>query len=120
MWHLPPMEQVQYVRDASINWKTVASMTKQIQQVKKANLHIHLGGAWPLWYLKNIASSNDYQRLLAFRKKLNKTLSYDECFEFFQITKDIVKNNQQVEDGVVALCKEFRKDNISYAEVRTQ
>lgn len=95
------------------------NLIQQMQQIDKVELHLHLGGSWPLEYLKKIADVDNYQKLEAMIDRLADGVDYHEAFEIFGLISTLVDTNQKVEDGVVALCKELAADRVTYVEIRT-
>jgi len=90
-----------------------------IEQIPKAELHLHLGGAYPLHYLLSIASLKQQQELQAAINKIFQGVSYHEVFSVFQIVGQIVNTEEKVENGVKALCKHLENDHVTYVEIRT-
>ncbi len=90
-----------------------------MKAIKKIELHLHLGGAWPLDYLREIATPEQYEKLVAFLERFKGGMDYHECFQIFSLVGKIVDTDQKVEDGVVALCRALSADNVAYAEFRT-
>jgi len=86
----------------------------------KVELHMHLGGSYPLRYLEQVASRPDYEDLTNYLKLINKEgLSYPAIFEVFKVVKKIVNTEEKVFNGVYWLCKNLQSDNVIYSELRT-
>lgn len=90
-----------------------------IKEISKSELHLHLGGAWPLSYLAGIAEPSDYLNLTQFLNKIKDGIDYHEGFKIFNLIGKIVNTEEKVQNGVIALCNSHVKDNITYAELRT-
>lgn len=106
-----------YASHAATSQKTFHYET--IKKMPKIELHMHLGGSYPLSYLKEIASSEQYQALIDEIEKIKKRVDYHAVFSVFKLVANIVNTPQKVENGVAALCKELAEDNVVYAELRT-
>ncbi len=89
------------------------------KQIPKVELHLHLGGSYPLEYMLSIADSAQKQDLENELKRLEKSVPYQECFAIFGIVSKIVNTEEKVERGVEALCKSLAEDGVVYAEIRT-
>jgi len=89
------------------------------QKLPKSELHLHLGGAYPLPYLLSIASPEQANILQNSLDLIAKGIGYKEVFHVFPLIAQIVNTNEKVEHGVKALCKELQEDGVIYAELRT-
>lgn len=92
---------------------------RHFQQIPKAELHIHLGGAYPMEYLETIATK---EQIAAFKQDLvwiAQCPDYNDAFRVFQHVGNIVNTEEKVKNGVAALCRAFKKDGVTYAEIRT-
>ncbi len=49
-----------------------------IKQMEKVELHLHLGGSWPLDYLATIATPKKFIELCSFIDKINNGIVYSE------------------------------------------
>jgi adenosine deaminase len=94
-------------------------MLQQIRELPKLELHLHLGGSWPLSFLEEIASPVEFEALRSKIRQLNTQMDYHEAFEIFTQIAKLVNTEQLVERGVVALCKELERDKVEYVEIRT-
>lgn len=94
-------------------------LIKEMAQIEKVELHFHIGGSWPLSYLKSIADPQLFAELLHVLEQINEVINYDDGFKVFALISKIVKTTQHVEDGIVAICDELSKDRVTYAEFRT-
>jgi len=94
-------------------------LVEKMKQIKKVELHLHLGGAWPLDYLKEIADPTDFTELSDNLELIRSGVNYEKAFEVFPMIGKIVNTDQKIENGVVALCKELAGDNVTCAEFRT-
>ena len=89
------------------------------KQLPKAELHLHLGGSYPLEYVLSIATEAQKAQLLNFIEKLDNGLQYQEAFEIFTIISQIVNTEERVINGVTALCQEQEKEGVRHLEIRT-
>ncbi len=89
--------------------------------VPKCDLHIHLGGSFPLSYLKEIAEPTDFSALTVFLNQiaLKEGTDYHIAFGAFALVAKIVNNLEKVENGTVALCRQMAADGVVYVELRT-
>ncbi len=86
----------------------------------KHELHIHIGGSWPLKYLEEVAEPQEFEDLCAMLEKIqSNSIDYHSAFHAFTLINNIVNSDQRVEDGVEALCKDLAADNVTYVELRT-
>ncbi|MGE0010175.1 MAG: adenosine deaminase [Candidatus Babeliales bacterium] len=90
-----------------------------IKRLPKAELHIHLGGAYPLSYLRTIATPEQFAALQMGLDKVADKVEYQNIFSAFGLVSQIVNSEQKVEDGTYALCKELQADSVEYVEIRT-
>lgn len=93
-----------------------------MELVEKTELHIHLGGSWPLSYLESVADHDDFDKLEAFLDQMEKKgddTDYHACFGAFSLAGKIVDDIGKVEDGTCAMCKGFAADGVTYVELRT-
>lgn len=98
----------------------ISMLTEEARQLSKSELHLHLGGSWPLSYLKTIATVEQMEQLTAALKKIEQEEpNYHETFSAFVLVGKIVNSSEKVEQGVVALCKELTEDGVTYVEIRT-
>ncbi len=96
-----------------------AVIYEQMRAIPKAELHLHLGGSYPLSYLKTIATDQEFQALERGIDKFVTGVDYHECFFVFDLISRIINTPERVEDGTVALCRELQADGVSYVEIRT-
>jgi adenosine deaminase len=94
-------------------------MASKLKDIKKTELHIHLGGSWPIQYLKTISTSEEYSKLNDFLNKIDDTIDYHEGFEVFGLVSKLVNTEQKVKDGTIALINDLVSDNVTYVEIRT-
>ena len=93
---------------------------EEMKTIPKCELHLHLGGAWPLKYLEGIATPEEFAALKGMIDRIDRCdVDYHEAFQVFGLIATIVNTDKRVENGVVALCKELVDDNVVYAEFRT-
>ncbi len=92
----------------------------KMQRLEKAELHLHIGGAWPLDYLRKIAEPQQFSELSMMLAKIQKgRINYHDAFKVFGLIGNIVNNNERVQAGVEEICKSLLNDNVVYAELRT-
>lgn len=92
----------------------------QMRNIPKSELHLHLGGAWPIEYLRTISDPQDCENLCLMIDQLQEgKLDYHSAFKVFGLIGKIVNTDEKVENGVVALCHDLISDNVVYAELRT-
>lgn len=90
-----------------------------MRSVAKAELHIHVGGSYPLPFIRSIASSAEYDELCRALDNMNRRMDYHEAFHIFEIIKNIVNSDDKIEAGTRAICESLAEDNVSYVELRT-
>ena len=93
-----------------------------MQNIEKAELHLHLGGSWPLSYLKEVGDKEDvdnFQKFISIMNSKDSSTSYHACFKAFQLISKIVNSNEKVVGGASAVCKSLIADGVTYAEIRT-
>ncbi|MBS0606990.1 MAG: hypothetical protein JSR57_08570 [Verrucomicrobia bacterium] len=89
------------------------------RELPKAELHLHLGGAYPKSYLFSLASNKQRETLENALSSISNRIAYNEVFTVFEIVRQLVDTETKVQKGVEALCKELKADNIAYVEIRT-
>ena len=94
-------------------------LTEQMRLLDKAEQHIHLGGAWPLSYLKEVATAEEFAALTAMIDQISESVDYHAVFRAFGLTSKIMNSDERIENGVAALCEELVRDNVTYVELRT-
>lgn len=95
-------------------------LSAQMKNMQKSELHLHIGGAWPLEYLKEISKPHEFTDLCLMLDQIQAVvLDYHNAFHVFSLINKIVHSNERVENGIMALCKELILDNVVYAELRT-
>lgn len=114
---MSPLKAVEETSQVTVT-KPVISKS-EIKSVGKHELHLHLGGAWPLDYLQEIADASDFTQLVHYLELITKGIDYHEGFKVFGLISKIVNTDQKVEDGVVALAKQMADDGVVRAEIRT-
>lgn len=85
----------------------------------KAELHLHLGGAYPKSYLFSLATEEQKEKLERALSSVANRVSYKEVFTVFEIVRQLVDTEIKVQRGVEALCRELKRDNVVYVEIRT-
>lgn len=92
---------------------------KAWQKFPKAELHLHLGGSFPLDYLLEIATPHQKIALQRDLEWISNSVPYHEGFKVFSLISQIVNSDEKVEKGTEALCYELQQDGVIYAEIRT-
>jgi adenosine deaminase len=92
-----------------------------METVRKNDLHIHLGGSWPMSFLEEIGDADDVRNLKSFldAMDLKSETDYHLCFQAFGLAGKIVDSNEKVEAGMRALCLGLAADGVTYTEIRT-
>lgn len=90
-----------------------------MKNMEKSELHLHIGGSWPLKYLEEIAQPQEFADLCAMLDKIQDVVDYHDAFQVFGLIGKIVNSEERIEKGVTALCKDLAQDNVTYAELRT-
>lgn len=94
-------------------------LVANLKAMEKVELHLHIGGAWPLSFLKEIAHPKDFQDLCEMINQFDQGVNYHEAFRIFNLIGKIMNSNERIEQGVAALCEELILDHVVYAELRT-
>ncbi|MBA2727425.1 MAG: hypothetical protein H0U49_04550 [Parachlamydiaceae bacterium] len=95
-------------------------LREQMKKIQKSELHLHIGGAWPLEYLRGISKPQEFTDLCLMLDKIQKSeVDYHNAFQVFSLISKIMKSDDLIENGVVALCADLLEDNVIYAEFRT-
>ena len=96
------------------------SLGEQMKNLQKRELHLHLGGAWPLNYLKEISEPDQFSDLCLMLDQIQDgAVDYHGAFRVFGLISKIMHSDERVENGIVALCNDLLSDNVVYAEFRT-
>jgi adenosine deaminase len=90
-----------------------------LQVTPKAELHVHLGGGFPLDYLLSIASQEQAEELLSMLEKMKRGVDYCECFGACDIVRKIVDTDEKVQAGAAALCRQLAQDGVTFAQIST-
>lgn len=94
--------------------------SEEMKNMQKNELHLHIGGAYPLEYLKKISTVEEFSDLSNMLDQIQAVeLDYHNAFRIFSLINKIVNSEELVEEGVVALCQDLIQDNVVYAELRT-
>lgn len=89
------------------------------RKIPKAELHLHLGGAYPAEYLLSVAEPLLQAELQSEIERLQNGVDYHEAFAIFDSVRKIVNTEERVEGGTEALCRSLESDGVVYAEIRT-
>ena len=91
-----------------------------MNSISKYELHLHLGGSYPLEFLSSIATNgDDVDKLKDNLRRFETGVSYQDCFSVFDCVSKLVNTEEKVENGVYALCKDLSQDGVVYVEIRT-
>lgn len=91
----------------------------EFQQLSKAELHLHLGGAFPREYLFSIATSTQQEELARALDLVSKRIDYHAGFRVFGLIAQIVNSEEKLQNGVSRLCESLEEDHVCYVEIRT-
>lgn len=89
------------------------------QEIPKAELHLHLGGSYPLEYVQSLATPEQKELLDTQLKLIAGGVDYHEGFSIFSLIEKIVNTEEKIENGTAALCRSLKEDGVIYAEIRT-
>ncbi len=89
------------------------------RSIPKAELHLHLGGSYPLDFLLNLASPEQKVKLLENLKLVSQGISYQNIFHVFNMISQIVNTEEKIEEGTYETCRSLEEDGVVYAEIRT-
>lgn len=95
------------------------SVYNAFKEMAKAELHLHLGGSYPLSFILENADDEQKKKMLECLDKIAHKVDYKDCFEIFGIISKIVNTNEKVQLGTYSLCRELQKDGVTHAEIRT-
>jgi adenosine deaminase len=90
-----------------------------IKHIPKVELHLHLGGAYPLSYLQQISTEEEFIQVKNSLKAYSNRLDYHEGFKVFESIAKLVNNEEKIQGATAALCRDFIADGVVYAEIRT-
>lgn len=99
--------------------KGISEETMQFQNIPKAELHLHLGGAYPKEYLSSISTTDQQKKLESVINAVANGVNYNAVFSFFHIISQIVNTEEKVQKGVEELCLSLQHDGVRYVEIRT-
>ncbi len=89
------------------------------QSLPKAELHLHLSGAYPKDYLFSLANPEQRLSLEKALQLVRDKVDYHQVFHIFQLVHQLVNSEERVKEGVEALCTELKEDGITYVEIRS-
>lgn len=92
-----------------------------MERVLKTDLHIHLGGSWPLPFLRSIGSLDEIAELESFLKDIDSksNTDYHSTFNAFSLSAKIVNSNDRIRAGTAAVCQKMSAEGVVYSEIRT-
>jgi adenosine deaminase len=94
-------------------------LTEQMKNINKSEQHLHIGGSWPLSFLKEVATPEEYAALTGMIDQIQEGLDYHAAFQVFVLIGKIMNTEERIENGVAALCADLIRDQVTYAEFRT-
>jgi adenosine deaminase len=103
-------------------WGLVVAMGlwgNEFREMPKAELHLHLGGAWPKEWLLGMATEEERGELERCLAVVAGGVDYRDVFRVFQIVAKLVNSEERVRRGVGALCESLWDDGVEYVEIRT-
>ncbi len=103
----------------SLNCVYATEYLAHLQRLPKAELHLHLSGAYPKDYLFSIATEKQQEALENALRKIREGLDYHEVFHVFQLVHQIIHSEEKVQKGVEALCLALKEDGVHYVEIRS-
>lgn len=92
---------------------------KEIQDLKKVELHAHLGGAVSIGFLQKHCTNAEYHELSHFLTKIRSIIDYQEGFKAFGMIGKILCTNQLIQEAAYDFCKSQYEDKVVVAELRT-
>ncbi len=95
------------------------TQSSPFQQIPKAELHLHLGGSFPIDYLFTIATETQKESLIQYLGQIASRVAYREAFQVFPLIGQIVNTDEKVEKGTESLCRSLKEDGVVYTEIRT-
>eukprot|EP01112_Ceratiomyxa_fruticulosa_P019363 TRINITY_DN6325_c0_g2_i1.p1 TRINITY_DN6325_c0_g2~~TRINITY_DN6325_c0_g2_i1.p1 ORF type:complete len:607 (-),score=76.93 TRINITY_DN6325_c0_g2_i1:18-1838(-) len=105
--------------DKSLSSFVDKNINKRIKRLPKAELHIHLTGAYPYDFLCSIATEHEILALNKAIEILAKGLPYQDSFQCFLPVEKIMNTNERVESGTEALVKHLHSERVVYVEIRS-
>ena len=105
------------------SWNSTAPLSSPryaaLQKEPKAEIHIHVGGAFPPAYLRTIASEDQRRELDVFLERIKQRIDYEDVFAVFPLISRIVDTNKKIEDGAFHICEELKSDGVRVVELRS-
>ncbi len=109
-----------FIQAAEVDCAACNQLSEQMKNMQKSELHLHIGGAWPLEYLKEISEPQEFSDLCLMLNQIQcGEMDYHNAFRIFGLISKIMDSDERIENGVEALCKDLLLDNVVYAEFRT-
>jgi adenosine deaminase len=116
------MRSVKWMVGVFVLMANCAFSTETVQELKnlpKAELHLHLGGAFPKDYLFSIATPYQQEELQQALEQIAQGIDYHAVFHVFRLVAQVVNTEDKVQQGVERLCTFLREDHVRYVEIRT-
>jgi adenosine deaminase len=96
------------------------SIDSQFKNLEKSELHLHIGGSWPIGYLETIAEPQQFSKLNQLLDQIqNGEVDYHQTFAVFHLIYQLMNSDERIENGTAALCENLWQDRVTYAEFRT-
>src|SRR5271156_1505968 len=80
------------------------------QDIPKAELHLHLSGAYPKDYLFSLATEEEKKSLQIALDNVSNKVDYHEIFHVFGLVHKLINTEEKVQKGVEALCSALKQD----------
>lgn len=91
----------------------------QIKRIPKVELHVHLGGAVPLEFLRKHSPPAIYVELIDIIDKIRAGVDYSDAFKAFELIGKVLNTDELAEEAAYSFCKAQFEDRVTYTEVRT-
>jgi len=85
------------------------------ESIHKAELHLHLGGAYPKKFLFSIATPEQWLELEDRLRVVSSGMGYHDIFAVFHLISNIVNTEEKVKNGTRALCEDLSRDRVTYS-----
>ena len=79
---------------------------------------MHLGGSFPMWFLETIATEIQLKELQSCIEAIKTTEEYSKAFRIFDLVADIVRTDEMIQEGTLAVYRSLALDSVKYCELR--